>query len=727
LLRIEKKTCWTLGWLVLLSGVTLRAQEAKDVTEEVAVHIDQVWQKFPTFVLFRGGPPAVTKTLELLRNRGWSGCEVPASESSAPSSLARVNFYVEDLAGTGDLRLDAETFAADRQMFLDERDSRLPVRPISLSDPAVLERMKEQVAKGVARHRVNRPVAYSLGDGISLTAGISPLDYCYEEHTLVAMRSWLQRRYTSLATLNEAWGTEFESLEQVVPLTTDASRTRNEGLPLKEINFSSWNDHREFMNVVFADVVGELTRVVREMDPGVPVGFLGGQANAAYGGFDWWRLAKICSFLEAEEFGLTPEMIHAFARRGTRVVSTLELDERRPDDQLGVDLWHRVARGDHGIIVSSSLYLCEEERLEVSRAGKDLNRSVGVARKISKNLQTKKTKVAPRVLIYVSVPSVRAAWMVDSWTEGDDWVERVTDFEKDHSLTTRTREGWGSLFREISLPFGFLDSRDLVAGGGAELEADVVILNETLALSDSEVHELLRFVASGGLLIADAHAAMFDQRLRGRDSRALAALFGLERPTTVSLDELGTWVAGRVRGRASARSFGMRRGEGDLVPVPGVAVSLDLGYMRRIADGAAVYMNIDMRDYNMIAETQGQYAETLRLRLADLLTRETPLRLNPHLPYDTTCRRYHLWVYGERHSGYLFLAPNEVGAVEQRLEVPFGDVVELQDVLQNVALGSRRRVSLRVGPDQPHLLRLKPSKVERPGLAGGNQERQRKQ
>ena len=72
----------------------------------------------------------------------------------------------------------------------------------------------------------------------------------------------------------------------------------------------------------------------------VPIGFLGGQAPSAFGGFDWYRLAKTGTFFEAYDHGMAPRLIHDFALPGTKVVSTLFLPEDgSASDRVLVDLW----------------------------------------------------------------------------------------------------------------------------------------------------------------------------------------------------------------------------------------------------------------------------------------------------------------------------------------------------------------------------------------------------
>jgi hypothetical protein len=143
------------------------------------------WGSFPLFVWLKGPEGVDPGTqLQLLKNGGLGGVNVEAQNASGPAALHELDFYVGHLAGKGDLHLRAEVFDRDVQSFLAEPEGFRPVRPVSLCDDAVKERLLETVAQGVARHRSSRPLAYSLDDEISVTSGISAMDYSFDEHTL---------------------------------------------------------------------------------------------------------------------------------------------------------------------------------------------------------------------------------------------------------------------------------------------------------------------------------------------------------------------------------------------------------------------------------------------------------------------------------------------------------------------------------------------------------------
>ncbi len=692
---------------VVIAGLTLGSTlRAAENTERV----EAAWKGFPVFLwMTTEGPKVDRDTFRALENAQITGTNVESHQSSSSHALAGMNFYVGHLAGKGDLHL-----RKPEESTSDDVPELPTIRPVSLSDPETLRELLRRVESGIRVHGPGRPLAYSLDDEISVTYGIDAVDYSFDEFALSSMREWLKNKYETVEGLNEVWGSTFSSFDQAIPETTPEIRSKNAERPLAELNFASWSDHREFMAHSLMLMLQVLSKRVTTLEPGVPVGFLGGQAPSAFGGFDWWSLARTGTFFEAYDHGLAPRMLHDFASPSTKVVSTLFLDPNgKPSSQNVVDLWRRVARGDDGVIVWSSDRMFKEGKTEFSMAGRDLLKQIPDLRR-SQRMVAGAKRPKPEIYVYLSQASVRALWMLDSWGDGDRWHRRLTSHEHEHSSSIHTREGWGDLLGELSLPWAFLDSRDLVSKGGAELGAKVIVLNEALALSDQEVHELLRFVAAGGTLIADAHAAMFDEHLRGRNPRALSALFGLRRNGQDPFSKLADWRDGRTSQGTTERYFGLRRGERSLKVQEDLCEVMDLGYLRRLGDGEALYLNLDLRDYSNLADEQPLFAEDLRRTLSLFLGRHTEVALTPRLDYDITCRRFRLHRFGTEDAGLLLIIPNYAPLLDKDLMVNFNDLKTVVDPTEGYSAslaGSSSRFEIHVSAGKGKWLRYERQRV----------------
>jgi len=185
---------------------------------------DVAWRRFPVFVWFNGGPAAGPAAFDVLRRHGLLGCNVEGSASSDDAAKAGAPFYVDHLAGKGDLYLRPAEFEKDQARLAQDLLGFRPVRPNCFVATEVAARLDRLVDEGLARHAAHRPLAWVLDDELSVTRGVNPMDYCFGPECLDGLRRWLLARDGTLAKVNAAWGTDFKSVKELVPPTTEAAR-----------------------------------------------------------------------------------------------------------------------------------------------------------------------------------------------------------------------------------------------------------------------------------------------------------------------------------------------------------------------------------------------------------------------------------------------------------------------------------------------------------------------
>jgi hypothetical protein len=593
------------------------------------------WKRFPVFVWFHGGPPAGPAAFDVLRRHGLLGCNVEGSDSSDVAAKQGAPFYVDHLAGKGDLYLRPAAFEADQKRLADDLLGFRPARPNCFVADDVAARLDRLVDEGVKRHAPNRPLAYVFDDELSVTRGVNPMDYCFGPECLSGLRHWLIARDGSLEKVNSAWGTRFSSVDAIVPPTTEAARAANAERPLAELSFAAWSDHREFMDGALALRLDELAERVRRVDPGAPVGFTGGQLPSAFGGFDWGRLLRTQTFVEPYEGGLAPALVHGLARPGTKVVSTWFVPDEA-DARAKYSPWEvfpRVARGDDGAVIWSSGAIFEVEtggehggELDLNATGRALAEVVAAARALraaTEGAQRPRADVA----IVVSQPSIRATWLVDSWGDGKTWPRRLTSYESDHSSSAAARLGWDAVCGALGLEVGYVDVRDLAGGAPAGAAADgprIWIVPGGAALSEREVDALLAKARAGALVVADAHALLFDERLRGRDDAALRRLFGVRRATGRKLADLARELA-----RGAADASGAWVVEGDALRADGAERSAFAGFTKVHGAGAAWLLDRRLAGLERAPERLAQFAAGFERELA--ARGRSPKRTRPGL------------------------------------------------------------------------------------------------
>ncbi|HIE08936.1 MAG TPA: hypothetical protein EYP65_03705, partial [Armatimonadetes bacterium] len=318
------------------------------------------WPGYVNFLwlYWAGRPCPMDESLsKALKELGVVGTNVDSHWSSHEFNVKfGFNFYVGHTAGKGWLYLRRADWKQVWDKYWRTRDKFVCIRPKCLSDPKTIEEMKAQIRKSVAAHKAARPLAYALDDEISYTSYTNPLDFCFSSHCLRRFRKWLRRRYRALEELNRTWGTSFQRWEEVVPLSTDEIREREYPKGMGHYNFSPWSDHLDFVDELFASVVAELVSFVHELDPGVPCGFVGGQAPSAWGGYDWWRLARVVDFLEVYDIGGVMEVVRSFAPARYPMVETIFVPPepgkgRREVPRLVHKIWRGVAHGYFGHII----------------------------------------------------------------------------------------------------------------------------------------------------------------------------------------------------------------------------------------------------------------------------------------------------------------------------------------------------------------------------------------
>ncbi len=549
------------------------------------------WRGFPVFVWFHGGPDPGPAAFATLRQAGLAGCNVEAAwdgERSAAVRAADLDFYVDHLAGKGDLWLRPARFDRDREAWKEDLSAFRPSRPTSLTDPAARARLLEKVHAGLARHRSAAPLCWVLEDELSVTRGVNPMDYCFAPATLAALREWLAARNGPIAQWTARHGGAWREWNEFVPPTSAEVRRTAADRPLAEVRLAAWAVHREFMDEALARLLVELAAPVAAADPGAPVGFTGGSFPSAFGGFDWARLAPTLTLHEPYETGAAPELVHAFKGPGARVLSTLFVPDAPAADWEPRELLARVGRGDDGVVVWSSGPILTADGTALTGAGRRLAAEVARARQLRRELVAA-AAAPPRVFLFSGMAAARAGWMVDSWGDGRTFPNRLTSYEADHSSTAAAREGWVELLRALGVPFTFFDERaGLPAAALADPSRATVVLTAAFALSDRRVAEIAAFVAAGGTLIGDAHAALFDEELAGRDSGALRTLFGVERRCGIELDDLAPSVAiDAARGGA----LRLAAAEGDLLAAAAPTRRTRLGYERAAAPGRTLYLD----------------------------------------------------------------------------------------------------------------------------------------
>ncbi len=470
--------------------------------------------------------PEVERLYEILNLRG---IHLDNGFSDALLRFAKENgyfYYVDHAAGKGDLHLHRGEWDDFARAY--RQDRKRPVRPRSIWDPAVRARLKQRLRENITRARTGGVLAYAFDDEISLTSFTTPADVDWSPEGLTRFRAWLRAEYATLEQLNARWGTRFARWEEVEPEGVD-DLLHFHRQPFDRWNLAPWLDHRRFMDGAWADLLAELTREANALDPSTPAGFVGGQAPAAYGGFDYARLTEAVQWMEAYDIGGTNEILRSFWGSSRPRVQTYFLTEKPAQDKWF--LWYYLVHGNRGVIcwpdTPKGPWFQNGQARESVRALADTFREVqGPLSEIFPGAIFEHDGIA----LYYSQPSIAVSWFMDIEPHGRTWVNRSSSMNNDNATDILNRWAWMKLLEDAGFQYDFVSYRDVERRGAAALGAyRVLILPRTLALSDKEAAALRAWVAGGGTLIADYLPGVFDEHGKARPRGALDAVFGVTR------------------------------------------------------------------------------------------------------------------------------------------------------------------------------------------------------
>jgi hypothetical protein len=459
----------------------------------------------------------------------------------------RFPYYVDHAAGKGILYLHK-----DVQASLSRRSS-LQVRPHSLADPKTIETLKGWLRDNVGTTKKGLVYAYAFDDEISLGAFNDPVEVDIHPLSVAWYRRWLTQRYGNIQNLNAAWATAFASFDEVEPLGFDEARKTASRPPLAAWNLSRWMEWRHFMDYQFAQVLADLTRYTNTLDPTTPAGFVGGQQPSAYGGYDYALLSRVVQWMEATDLGDTNEILRSFWNRPRRVQVQTYGARARQKKNIWI-LWHRLAHGNQATIA------WPEGWMRDSPSGtRELSPVIEQLAPTFREIQGRAGEFiihpdsyleTDPIGLYYSHPSIRAGWAMDSIVHGATWPKRSTSIDDANLSSAHLRLSWCKLLEDLGYQYDFLSYLD-VKEGRLDLSNHfkVIILPQTICLSDREAQALRRFVHSGGLLIADTLCGLLSETGRGRPAGALDEVFGLLR------DESRGYLNGRGIAEVDAEDF----------------------------------------------------------------------------------------------------------------------------------------------------------------------------
>ena len=429
-----------------------------------------------------------------------------------------MRFYVDQMAWEyyGPYKKDRAGFRAKMDPFLKEwnetgvANTATLTREPCLSDPETMKRLREHLQRHVRLHAPYKPVWYNIQDEGGMAGQNQRNEFCYGPHCLIALRTFLKEQYGSLAVLNEAWGTTFATWDDVKPMTSYEVRRREKDVPLEQKRLGPWCDHRASQDLVMTRALARGREFCREIDPGGLFGMTGTQEPSPWPAFDYSLVPTAVDIAHYYDYGNAQEIARSFhPRYGSRTFpypgwSTGTVRVR----QDWYYLFHGLACT--GIWDQAMTLLDRDGRptpkvLAFKDTFLELQRGIG-------RLFINAVRDDDPIGIHFSQPSLRVRALA-----GDDPALAGGAGYLDDAGVMRALE-------DLGFQYNFVAYREVEEGlltkGGYRL----YFLLNAVALSDKEAAALDAWVASGGVLVTDSRAGLFDQHGRGRPEPALSRL-----------------------------------------------------------------------------------------------------------------------------------------------------------------------------------------------------------
>jgi hypothetical protein len=542
-----------------------------------------------------------------VKDLGYTAVQLGRGNDPAPLVAAGLGYYLDQPIGKGVFELRDEQWQPIAQAYERTRDPAVLVRPGCFATDGLVASLAADAAAEARRVAGPGLRFVALADEASATRHDAPLD-------TEAFRKFVARRFRTVDALNEALGTQFASLPDVVAMTTDQVRRRELGDTTLPRNLRPFALRQQFVDEQFAAAVQQVARAVQQAVPGVPVGLTGLPAPSAFGGNHPGLLLASLSLAEPYDFGGAVELaVNLLPEGGHRYTTLFPPAADAPAASvplvklLRAQFASMAAHGLAGVVVWN-----DENVMTATGEATPFGRAVQQA---CTTLAAPLDACAGAALqagpcwVLESPASVRAWWMLDSAKDGMTWVRRLSSYEAKHSTSQAARLGWIRLLQDLGLQPHFVAEAGLPERLLQE-RPRCLVLPAAIALDDRTVQAIHSYVRAGGTVLADHTAGLYDGDLLLRPAGGLDELFGIQQRSLRWDDLLVREGSGGstkspqlpLAERALQGRLGERRDEGH--------VFLE----GRTGRGRAVYLNAPVCDYPALRLDLGQVDKARELR-----------------------------------------------------------------------------------------------------------------
>ena len=438
-----------------------------------------------------------------------------------------------------------------------------------LRDPEGLKIVKEKTALRAKRHVSHFPVLYYSSDENSLGWHDTAHDYCRTPHCLAAFRKAMQNRYGTLAKLNQVWKSSYKKWEQVTPPTLAEAR--------KSANYAPWLAHRIFMLGALDEGARALLGALRQVDPRAKLAHSGQGLTRLNDCWDWRKMPNHyeLSNLYATMGGL-PDFLRTL-RPGYAAGNWNGYGAPLP--QIRFTAWNDIADGMFAPAYWYDCYFFRRGDNELNTAGLHMKKVITEIKSSGADplMTTGKRVYSPFTLVY-SPESLAAAAVTGDFSS-------INDGTYNGNLA-----GWVRLIRSAGFPapqiIGDNKLKDITPSN-----TPVLVLPLLQLMSDRQIEYVKKYLLSGGILVIDAQAGIFDGFYSLRKNNPLQQLARVKIPLAKGISggtiQFGNTPVRLIPAGTQAESAGAAVLGAITVNAPGTQFhSIEIGEVKRNLAGA---------------------------------------------------------------------------------------------------------------------------------------------
>lgn len=325
--------------------------------------------------------------------------------------------------------------------------------------------------------------------------GVNGRDVCFGEACVASFQGYSQKRYGTLARLNEVWGTDFADWSDVMPEIYQDAAERG--------NFSRWIDHRLHMTGVFQSMLEREAEATLAVDPRMKVGIEGAYSWSPYKGYDFERLSRSSSFFSP--YGVAHGIDYKLQAHQTAAFTPADKRVRRGGIVGWYNTFPRTAPyAEYAVWAgalqrqNTMLYYSGNTTWTMTGFGPDyqpldfFSSSMDVVRELKDgiwNVLDRARFSSAQVAVLHSEASLMASFAQDPTIQT--------------SIGRKQMIQWMLLLSDMGLSTTWLATPHVEAGA-LRSDIKVLVLPMAMVLSQNEVEEIRAFVQRGGILVADA-------------------------------------------------------------------------------------------------------------------------------------------------------------------------------------------------------------------------------